>query len=256
MSTTVKLDFSTGLIGLPVISNTDRISVGGPELASYEHWIFDKNTDSLSGLVNSRVLTSDNVAPSYSSNFLSLPLGTTNGTRGSLRSDIGLDSLNPISFSIVYRRPIGETGLFPFGGSENSTNGESFLSDVGFVSPGGPRIITRAYGATPSNFEEGEDYSDGSWVFVAVSYSSDRLSKTRIIGVNNNYYIQEFTYTSPPSNGVDLHVGNFAYPFGEASAVLHDFAEFIIFEDQLSQAELYNLYQRSVIRMNSIGVEL
>lgn len=240
---------------LPVIPQADLESFVSWEVDSYDHWIFDKGTSAgLTGLSQSKVLTLQGSAPTYSSTHISLP-----GTSGNaLLTDL-TESANQVdTIFIVLRSPATFSGFhFPFGtlstGTGNAFGGCPYLASATSTYPRSVFATYRGTSGIPGTSITTIDAAN-QWYFLCVSRDFNSATKTfRVLvgGKGITSYTVTGTYT--PATGRLIALGNGYYSSGSATA-LFDIAEFGVFNRVLSDAELNNLYSRRKTAAASRGL--
>lgn len=240
---------------LPVISQADLESFVSWEIDSYDHWIFDRGTSAgLAGLSQSKVLTLQGSAPTYSSSYISLP-----GTPGdALLTDLTETANQVDTIFIVLRSPAAFNGIhFPFGtlstGTGNVFGGSPYLEGAANTYP---REFYATYRGTdvPGTPITTIDAAN-QWYFICVSRDFNSATKTfRILVGGNGIISYTVAGTYNPAPGRFIGLGNGYYTVG--SSALLDIAEFGIFNRALSDDELNNLYSRRKLAAAARGISV
>lgn len=228
---------------LSTIPQEDIESFVSWEIDAYDHWIFDTgNSAGLTGLAQSKILTLQGSAPTYSSTHISLP-----GTSGNaLLTDLTETASQADTIFMVLRLPATFSGLhFPFG-TLNTTapllGGSPFFNNTANTYP---RSSFLTYRGTSLNSTSAPSVPTANqWYFLCVSRDFASVTKTchTLLGGTS---IQTVTVTGTytPAAGRFIALGNGYYATGTATASF-DVAEFGIINRALSTTEVNNLYSR------------
>ncbi|MDF3837161.1 hypothetical protein P3W85_30020 [Cupriavidus basilensis] len=207
MSLVTILPFVVNDATLPVISPSDLRLFSEIEVLSYEHWIFDAaSPDVLVGRNNGRHLTPQSVAPTYSSNFL-----TIDGAMGkALLTDLGETVGGARTIWAVIRDPYAGGGIrIPFGTLDSVTNkgGAPFMSGSVY-----PRSLFHTYRGVSNSVNTNMTVGNTGFVFLMLSY--DFTGPTKIIRtLVGGQAGHEFTVSTPfaASSANKLALGNAFY---------------------------------------------
>jgi hypothetical protein len=219
------------------------------ERAAYEHWIFDRgSSDNLIGRVNNRLLTAQATEPNYSAGYLTLP--RVNGQ--ALLTDRS-DTATAVEtlFAVVRASAdLGSSSMQIMGSLGATTGSGIFFHSVAF-----PKVLrVTARDGMFSNALAGEASNADQWVFVAMARNFSGATKTikSLRGGGVIYNLSTATGYTPSAGNIAL--GN-AYT-AAAGAGSMDVAEFGIFTQALSDADLQSLYARRKRELGRLGISV
>lgn len=229
---------------LPVIPSGDVEYLSDLEMSSADHWIFGNNSQSLTGMVSGTSLTEMDPGspPTFGGNYVSI----------SSAQNKGLASVFPANSAegtvcAVYR-PTDSTGLRSvFAGGAPNPDGTGFYLFHGTSKD----LRGQVAGKTPGQLlpSPAIPVIGGQWQFVCMSR---RVADTLIgSGSNIQVFAQTGNYT-PSSKPIALGAG----AHNVSTDLPIEFAEFIIFDRGLNEAELIEVYERSMSRMAARGIAI
>lgn len=243
-----RLPFSVADSSLPVIPSSDISTYVDVEFGSYEHWSFGVNASSLIGLNNQRSLTVQSVAPSYVSNYVSVSGDSGKGLLSPLGEVAGqVDTLA----AIVRLQTSASGGLTPFGSlspSAAAVGGAVYLTT-------GSSVLNATYrGTTISTVSTGRSLPTNTWLFLAVARNFSGTSKRLrvLVGGSTVFETTGSNAYAPIVSPNTIALGN-GYYSGSSGSVWN-FAEFVMFNEELSATDLSALYTRAKARAAKKGI--
>ena len=240
------LPFSVSNPSLTAIPPEDIELLYPYENGAYGHWLLGGSSSSLADGVNGRALTVGGDTPTYETGYLTVSQASGNG----LASDLADDSAAlVVTICAVVRRNAVSAGVwFPFGNLSTPTDGIA-----PYASAGGNLLIT-GRGLTGLNgTNTGKTWPEDVWVFMAMSIDFASGTKAvKFLRGGESVFETAPTGTYVPNTDAPFALGGKYY--STALAVDLDFAEFILFGDAKSAADLSAIYARSKIRLASRGI--
>ncbi|KAF0804940.1 hypothetical protein A6D6_02704 [Alcanivorax xiamenensis] len=243
-----QLPFAVPNSALPVIPSGDIEPLTPYEIGADDHWIFGDSAASLTGQVSGRQLTAFGDAPSFSSNYLTIPGGSGQG----LESGIEEIATQADTICAVLRVTPNSVTQPLFGGLADGTanhGGGPFLDSVE------SKIWLTYRGTTISSTDTGDAPVPGQWFFLAVSrdFTSGIKSARSLMGGS---YVFETAGTgtySPTVAPRSIALGN---PYLSANNAPLDCAEFIVLPRSMDDGELQALYARRQAVMAARGIAI
>ena len=227
---------------LGVIPAADTDNLAGPEASAYGHWIFDTgDSTAYASKVSSKVLTEQNSAPSFSSNYVTI----TGAPGDSLLTDYP-DSANAVdTIAMIVRLPtIG--GIRLLGGTllANPNGGGLFLSGTSMY---------HQYRNAITSAEVDDGFAADNWYFLAATrdFSGGTNVLRVLLGGDDVHTGTHFSDYNP--NATD----NINFPNAGYAAVITgdiDYAEFMVFDYAMDASALTALYNRRKEFMGTQGI--
>lgn len=245
------LPFSVNNPALTLIPSSDYQRLSDFETDSYEHWLFDKgNQSELTGIVNGRILTVQSTAPTYSGNYLSIPSDEGKG----LLTDMGEIAGQIDTICVVFRYSTSTGVVIPFG-SLSKTVDASLGGGAPYIGNASRDLLLQYRPTNINSIDTLKDIPAASWQFIAVSrnMATGGIVRTLVGG----QAVHEITVSAvssyiPAASGRKIALGS-AY-YNAVAGVTLDFAEAVVFDRQLSAAELHGVYTRAKARMAACGI--
>lgn len=256
MSLFTVLPFSTNDDSLPKVSTDNILFLDEPETSAYGHWMLSGSNASLTDIINSRALTpqDNSFLPSYSSNYLTLSAKAGRALQ-SPRFEVA-DS-DAYTLAMVMRLDSDNTSPIVMWGTLGVTadayGGSSYLRKELETY----EIIENYRGAI-SNTDSGLVIQRNQWAFIAVSVAydgADSLIAHTLVNENGANTTGPVTGTYSPNVTDPISLGNVAYDTSSTD-VPFDVAEFIMFDNALTPADLVSLYNRSKERMSRRSITI
>lgn len=237
MSIFLRLAISEPGLDLPVVAAGDIEYFDDVEPLAYDHWVLGGGSDSLVGRLAGRSLSLQAGAPTYLSNYLKM--NTQNGS--ALLTDLA-DSASAVDTICAVVRVYGSGICIPFG-SIGLGGGGPFLAGTS------PRKVYSTYTGVTDSFDTGLTMANGNWYFLAASrdFSAATKKQKHFVGGVTGVETETVATYSPATADRRIALGN-AY-YGSASYPLDfDVAEFVVFRQALTLAELGGVYTRAKAR--------
>lgn len=255
MSLFLKLPVTSSNLELPIVPPQDIESFSQLEVEAYAHWIFDRGSQSLTSVINPRQLTVQNTAPTYETNYLRMP--SPNGN--ALITDYADAAISADTMCAVVRWPVALT--VPLVTMGNLGSGAINNGFGPFVGIGGDDMnwqargpsLPYATGGGSSEFGVGA-ISPNNWYFIAAArdWDSPKFNAVRYIG---GIYSQEHlvSQASTYNPGPNLALGQ--SQLGTSPQELQ-VAEFVLFDQYLTPAEIDAVFTRAIARMALRGITI
>ena len=211
--------------------------------------MFGDDNTGYEDLISQKALTPNNAAtiPVNNSGYMTLPAGTAIG----MYSDIADKAEETIVF--VVRKNSTSNGGSVFGGAFSQTEGSAIYFQNSQI-----QSKFNIRGTSSANFGS---FAANNWYFLALSLKNITASTDCQIrafqGDSTDSYFYEATTTSEKivSSTNKYSIGSVFYDNDQFRAAF-DIAEFMVFSDLKTEAELQAIYERSVTRMAARGVTL
>jgi hypothetical protein len=239
-----RLPFSVADPSLAVIPAADITNLVPYELNAWEHWMFGSDVSCLTGLKNSRVLTPQGAAPTYSANYLTLT-----GTYGNALRSTFLDS-NAQTLAAVIQRPADLAGG-KLGVLLGTISGAASGSGAYWSSPHTLTGLIR----TLTGLTLGPPGVSGDWIFVAFAEKGTTTTSSKLYcGAVGESAAADAGPKTLSAKYVALGCGD--YNIASTTAGVPDLpvAEMVLFDKTLTSAELGGLYARAKVRMAQRGI--
>lgn len=247
-----RLPVVSNRLDMPIIPTEDIEELVDYEPTAWAHWTFDSGEGSLSDRVNQRELTPISNAPTFQSNYITIPNASSSGLYTGFED---VEAAKDTLFG-VFRLP-ATTNLIPFmGGYSSAGRGGMTYATSGTTAL---RNLTLTFsGTTIANRNTSMGVPTEVWVFVATSRDFSGATKrvSCLLGGEEGYegtgtgtYLPRVSPTTPNNQ---LVLGRDDYSAGAGGNL--DCAEFGIFDRVLSLTELQSLYARRKAALAEKGI--
>lgn len=226
--------------GLPIVPSAEIEYLNDiMESTSFDHWLFDKGAESLTGRAHGQLLTAQAASPAYASNYLSL-----NNIKGNSLISTLLDRRELTMCVVVDQLPITGTKVLAGTANEQPAGYGSMIVSIAADLVGNQRPSAQVGPVVPG----------AGWQFIAYSESALSGLTTQILLRGG---LAAVTRTGSPLKTLStdtVAVGN--RNFVGATVGSRKFAEFILFDRALSGDELQAVYLRSKTRLANRGISV
>lgn len=249
-----RLPVISARLDMPIIPSEDIEELVDYEPTAWAHWIFDRGAGSMSDRVNQRELAPISNAPTFQSNYITIPNASSSGLYTGFED---IEAAKDTLFG-VFRLPATNNMISIMGGYSypSAVRGGMTYVSSGTIELRELRLIFAGTTITQRNTSMG--VPTGVWVFVATSRDFSGATKhvSCLVGGEEGY---EGTGTgtylprvSPDNPNNQIVLGRDDYTSGAGGDF--DCAEFGIFDRVLSLTELQSLYARRKAALAEKGI--
>lgn len=212
------------------------------ESGAVAHWLFGTDNPTNADLVSSRTPTGP--AHAASAGFITSPVGQSQGL------DTGI--LETLELTVI--AVIKVTGSVMVGGTLTNASNAGGIS--GFCQNDEYKVNARD---SAGNIQLGSAALADKSVFRFLAFGIDRNESSSVqmgfIGLpGGSLHDEQPGLVASDVSGRNISIGNVHYPSSYSDVA--DFAEFIVFDSLLTEAELEAVYQRSKTRLSARGITL
>jgi hypothetical protein len=237
------------LLMFTAVAEVDQIPL---EATAWEHWFFNGLsigsgvTSIINGMKGSGTLTPSASAP-YDTTGRSIILVPNGGTNG-----LSANFADRASYTVcmVIKRPtnIEQTPCTYYAGTSKATVTTGHILYSGAGDANVVAVAAPGIGAVARQWSL-DNIATGDWCFIAMKVES------RVPGVSVNGSVFSMIGAAATAMGNNLAFGN-KYDTAAASSNELEIAEIIVFDAVLTDSDLKGVYQRSILRMESLGIPI
>lgn len=220
--------------------------IGVSERDAVGHWILNESNPNYLPSGSGNALSEVNVAPTLASNYLTFGSGNRNGL------DTGFVDAHEQTMCVVYRVPAATAASDAYLLSGTITAGAGDGGSGLTIANNQLKSIVRTNSTVNHN-----SINDGDvWIFAALS---EKYGLNQVLRGNFDFNLANARSKNLVSektlSGRTVAVGN-AYYIDGSFYTAFDVAEFIVFDKALSMDEMKAVYERSVVRLGALGIEV